>query len=112
MNEVLFRADRLHVAHVRGIVDRYWNEMLPFFLVPVAFVLILASFVLRVAMPEAVLPDFGLFVGVFITILMVLGGRAFIVTRNVALDEEVRQPLGRDVEVFCGRSWCLAMSKP
>ena len=76
-------------------MDRYWNEMWPFLLVPIAFVLWIGSFVLRTATDM----DLGWigFLAAFGIIVLVFGGRAFIVTRNGALDQEIHQPLGHEV---------------
>ena len=91
-------------------MDRYRNEIWPFFFLPIFFVLFLGSFVLQAATGQW----WGTIIGLLAAcgvIILVYGGHAFLVTRNLALDEEIHQPLGHEVS-SPPSSWCLATSKP
>ena len=76
------------VSKLTSIVNRYWNEMLPFLFVPLAFLAIIGTFVLRtfaaMALPIFVGPGIA-----FAVFALVLGSRAFIVSQNCALDREI-----------------------
>eukprot|EP00434_Breviolum_minutum_P032988 symbB.v1.2.029183.t1/scaffold3167.1/size62076/5 len=71
------------------IVNRYWNEMLPFFLVPLAFVAVIAT----MAFPG--IPIYAMFLVLFPFFFIIAGSRFFIVWRNQGLDQEIHQLCGQ-----------------
>ncbi|CAJ1330926.1 unnamed protein product [Effrenium voratum] len=100
-----------HMNKLSSIVGNYWNEMLPFLGVPVAFTAALAAFVFRMTDTregrglegDSLVANLVLLPVVFLTFLIVIGGRAFIVQKNTALDTEVHGWC-RDVTIASGRA--------
>ena len=86
------------MGKLQHIVNRYWNEMLPFFLAPFAAIPIFGIWIAEAAgVPE--MPIFVMLPLMLLVFVAMFGGRFFVVAKNQGREQETesRCPCPRDI---------------
>lgn len=79
------------VGKLTVIVGSYFNEMIPFMIVPLGFAAMIGIWFVPLTMDDTPFPQFAGAIVAFATILVVSVGRLIVVTKNTAEDQKIHQ---------------------